>query len=78
VFMVNSGSFVSVATAACSCGLVEVLVVLVVGVGSGEEGDQVEWRACEAVRSVDSNTRYTAALPHVTLATCLVAVSRAL
>lgn len=32
----------------------------------GVEGDHVEWRACEAVSSVDSNTRYTAALPHVT------------
>ena len=31
-----------------------------------EEADQVEWRAWEAVKSVDSNTRYTAALPQVT------------
>ena len=32
----------------------------------GEEGDQVEWRVCEAVKRVDNSTRYTAALPHVT------------
>ena len=31
-----------------------------------EEEDQVERRAWEAVKSVDSNTRYTAALPQVT------------
>lgn len=35
--------------------------------GEREEGGvQVEWKAWEAVRSVERSTRYTAALPHVT------------
>ena len=31
-----------------------------------EEGEDQEWRVWEAVNRVDSSTRYTAALPHVT------------
>ena len=34
--------------------------------GEEGEGDQEELSVWEAVKSVDSSTRYTAALPHVT------------
>lgn len=48
--------------------LVEVGIVGIVGRSEEEEEeeDQLELMACEAVKRVESSTRYTAALPQVT------------